>query len=234
MQQLPELPQPPQPPQPAQLAGPARIVQVPKTAGPSGDIATMELIQLRAHADALKLRVSDLEMQVGQIAEARSNLGPNVSPEERQQFAKPMADATHELASARIQLEATQKQISELETARDARTVISVPPPMPPETVFGREHVEMAGIGLFALLIPIVLAYTRRIWQRGGREQPVNLAESDRLQRMEQAIESIALEVERIGEGQRFTTKLLADRQPEAAARLGVIPRREPGTITPH
>ena len=219
MQQLPQLPQPPQPPQPAQGA---------QLSGTSHEL--IQLAQLRAHADALKLRVSDLEMQLGQIAEQRGRS----SPEERQVLNQPFVATTHELASTRIQLEATQKQISELETARDARTVISVPPPMPPQTVFGREHVEMAGIGLFALLIPIVLAYTRRIWQRGGREQPVNLAESDRLQRMEQAIESIALEVERIGEGQRFTTKLLADRQPEAAARLGVIPRREPGTITPH
>jgi hypothetical protein len=48
---------------------------------------------------------------------------------------------------------------------------------------------------------------------------------------MEQAIESIALEVERIGEAQRFTTKLLADKQPDAMARLSL---KEPGTITPH
>jgi hypothetical protein len=33
-----------------------------------------------------------------------------------------------------------------------------------------------------------------------------------RLQRMEQAIDSIAVEVERISEGQRFTTKLLSER----------------------
>jgi hypothetical protein len=58
--------------------------------------------------------------------------------------------------------------------------------------------------------------------------------ESPRLQRIEQAIESIAVEVERIGEAQRFTTKLLADRQPDAVARMAAIPRKEPGTITPH
>ena len=233
MQQLPELPQPPQP---AQLAGPARIVQVPKTAGPSGDIATMELIQLRAHADALKLRVSDLEMQVGQIAEARSNLGPNVSPEERQQFAKPMADATHELASARIQLEATQKQISELETARDmARVGVTVAPPLAERGIeMDMERERMIGAASFILLLPLVLAWSRRIWHRGAPRPSVDLEDSPRLQRMEQAIESIAVEVERIGEAQRFTTKLLADRQPEAAARIGATPRREPGTITPH
>jgi hypothetical protein len=34
---------------------------------------------------------------------------------------------------------------------------------------------------------------------------------SARLERMEQSIETVALEVERISEGQRFTTKLLSD-----------------------
>ncbi|MEP7381119.1 MAG: hypothetical protein ABI910_05495 [Gemmatimonadota bacterium] len=34
----------------------------------------------------------------------------------------------------------------------------------------------------------------------------------DRLGRMEQAIEAIAIEVERVSEGQRFTSKLLAER----------------------
>jgi hypothetical protein len=62
----------------------------------------------------------------------------------------------------------------------------------------------------------------------------VDLENSPRLQRIEQAIESIAVEVERIGEAQRFTTKLLAERQPDAAQRLVGQPRREPGTITPH
>jgi hypothetical protein len=42
-----------------------------------------------------------------------------------------------------------------------------------------------------------------------------------RLQRIEQAVDSVAIEVERISEGQRFTTKLLSDRSqaraPESA-----------------
>ena len=212
MQQLPQPPQPAQPPQIPQL--------------PVG----LEIMQLRAHADALKLRVSDLEMQVGQIAEARSN----VSPAERQQFAKPMADATHELALTRIQLEATQKQIAELESARDlARVGATLAPPRLNDNN-NMERERMIGMGSLILLLPLVLAYARRLWHRGGPQRSVDLEESPRLQRMELAIESIALEVERIGEAQRFTTKLLADRQPEAAARIGVAPRREPGTITPH
>ena len=53
--------------------------------------------------------------------------------------------------------------------------------------------------------------------------------------RLEQAVESIALEVERISEGQRFTTKLLAERaQAEPTARRlarRADPARHPALI---
>ena len=48
---------------------------------------------------------------------------------------------------------------------------------------------------------------------RGKQAPPVQLkAMDERLARIEQALDSVAIEVERISEGQRFTTKLLADR----------------------
>ena len=43
-----------------------------------------------------------------------------------------------------------------------------------------------------------------------------------------QALDAIALEVERISEAQRFTTKVLSERQPV------VLPRAESRSITPH
>jgi hypothetical protein len=47
-----------------------------------------------------------------------------------------------------------------------------------------------------------------------------------RLERMEQGIDAIAMEVERISEGQRFTTKLMSERAPLAA----LPPSREGST----
>lgn len=43
----------------------------------------------------------------------------------------------------------------------------------------------------------------------------------DRMRRLEQAIDSMAVELERIGEGQRFVTKLLAERgrEPDRVSR---------------
>ena len=50
----------------------------------------------------------------------------------------------------------------------------------------------------------------RREEAKGERESSPALSEA-RLARIEQAVEAIALEVERISEGQRFTTKLLSE-----------------------
>jgi len=52
----------------------------------------------------------------------------------------------------------------------------------------------------------------------GARTPPADLKEiRDGLARMEQAIDAIAIEVERLSEGQRFTTKLLAEERGEPA-----------------
>lgn len=58
--------------------------------------------------------------------------------------------------------------------------------------------------------IPLVRAYSRKM-DAESRNPRIPTEMSDRLERMEQAIEAVAIEVERISEGQRFTTKLLSE-----------------------
>ncbi|HEY5492857.1 MAG TPA: hypothetical protein VIK25_16825 [Gemmatimonadaceae bacterium] len=51
-----------------------------------------------------------------------------------------------------------------------------------------------------------------------------NTAVEERLARIEQAVDAIAIEMERMGEGQRFVTKLLAERGAQLpAARIGEV-----------
>lgn len=52
----------------------------------------------------------------------------------------------------------------------------------------------------------------------GGELSSGGAAADARLARLEQAVDAIAVEIERISEGQRFTTKLLADRAQRPAA----------------
>ena len=67
-------------------------------------------------------------------------------------------------------------------------------------------------MGVTAIGWPIARAIARRM-DREAIQPKIPLELQGRLERMEQAIDSIAVEVERISEGQRFTTKLLSDRQ---------------------
>lgn len=62
------------------------------------------------------------------------------------------------------------------------------------------------------VLFPLSIALSRRIWRRTAASVaalPTELME--RMARLEQGLDSIAVEVERIGEGQRFMTKVLTD-----------------------
>lgn len=76
-------------------------------------------------------------------------------------------------------------------------------------------------IAVIALGVPIIRAVTRRWVDRA----PTSIVQipSDvtaRLERIEQAVEAVAIEVERIAEAQRFSAKLLADQR--------ALPRGEP------
>jgi hypothetical protein len=50
---------------------------------------------------------------------------------------------------------------------------------------------------------------------------PEMIEAARRMERMEQAIDAVAVEVERISEGQRFVTQLMAAKQKEEAKLIG-------------
>jgi hypothetical protein len=67
-------------------------------------------------------------------------------------------------------------------------------------------------LGVTAIGWPIARALARKM-DRESLQPKIPLELQGRLERMELALDSIAVEVERISEGQRFTTKLLSERQ---------------------
>lgn len=58
------------------------------------------------------------------------------------------------------------------------------------------------------------LAYAWAKWLARPGATSTPAASEDRLLRLEQAIDAVAIEVERIGEGQCYTARLLAERLP--------------------
>ena len=63
---------------------------------------------------------------------------------------------------------------------------------------------------VLAIGVPLARAYSRRM-DAESRNPRLPTEVTERLERMEHALDSVALEVERISEGQRFTTKLLSE-----------------------
>lgn len=90
---------------------------------------------------------------------------------------------------------------------------------LPGETWHATAHAFAAV--LFAVGAERLMA--RRRVSSGGGELTIG---DERMNRLEEAIESIALEVERVGEGQRFVTKLLAEPDRSMASREPVPVRR--------
>ena len=70
---------------------------------------------------------------------------------------------------------------------------------------------------ILSIGIPLVRGLVRR-WDRTSALPPGDPDTAARLERIEQAVDAMSLEVERIAEGQRFVTKLMTDRTPERAA----------------
>ncbi len=97
----------------------------------------------------------------------------------------------------------------------------------PPDEVF-----VLAGIFMFVAIMPISIAFARRIWRRSAAAVaaiPQDII--DRFTQIDQAVESIAVEVERIGEGQRFITRVLSEQTKRPALEPAVPESR--GNLKP-
>lgn len=122
-------------------------------------------------------------------------------------------------------LKETDARISDLEkqiSAADAAVAqaAAIPgakvekPPLPREPQYDETIAIIGSCFTIFVLAPLAIAKARGIWKRGKTVvAPIPKEVTDRLDAMGDAVDSIALEVERIGEGQRFITKVMGERQ---------------------
>lgn len=112
-----------------------------------------------------------------------------------------------------------------------ARGQAAIAVEQPPQPGSGRlDSDQMTGIVIvftLAVLMPLSIAWAKAILRQGkqaGERPSADLTR--RLDRMEEGIDAIAIEVERISEGQRFVSKLLG----EGAAQPVPVGAREPAS----
>lgn len=196
------------------------LAQEPAQAPTSPDIQELPVTsnavpQTLAEVRAMRAQREELSNQLQSAARRRSSIAEQLST--ASPVEKPGLEARLKLLDARI------LQI-ESEIDRTGQLIAQAPGQLlrtseaPNFQVSGGPPVDMTAISMAVtvfVLAPLALAVARNIWKRGSRPPAppaIDAETAERLRRLEQGIDSIALEVERISEGQRFVTKLMSER----------------------
>ena len=187
--------------------------------GSSGQDAGEAAIQLNALIDHQRVATVQLINTEAQLSTWRAQTA-TAAPEQLALGIQQLHALEGAVQGLKADLATTRERIREIRSHATERIgtapVVVVEPPL---TRFGLRPAELRGAAGFLILFPLALALARLIWRRSSRTAATTSVEGTaQLSRLEQAVESIAIEVERIGEAQRFSAKLLAGRDAEPRA----------------
>ena len=142
-----------------------------------------------------------------------------------------------QVARAEGQLSAVQAEVAQ-RLGLNVNQISQTGQPLPPPT--GRQRgadpdmvVGMSFVLAMCFVLPLSIAWAKRIWR--GRSPVAATAKTDelapRMDRLEHAVDAIAIEIERIAEGQRFVTKIFTERpaaSPASVQRSGLDEGKAP------
>lgn len=107
---------------------------------------------------------------------------------------------------------------------REAQTAAVPGADQPTARELANDRAEIAlVISLFAAAIigvPFLFVQLRRLWRKHSVVLSMTPELTQRLDSIDRAVEATAIEIERIGEGQRFVTQLMASRRAEEVSKL--------------
>ena len=204
-------PPPAAPPPPTQIAPGPGGVTISTPGGPLTDLPSRAVLEARR---------SELSRQLNSATDRRNELVEQLQGS--QGVARTGLEARVTQLDARIldleaQIAENGRLLTQTATGR-TQTEIVIPPRGPRTMEFDGTPVAVV-VTLF-VFAPLALSFAWRMLKRSNAPPPSMTPEMrDRLERIEQAVEAIAIEVERVSEGQRFVTRVLHEqRQPAIAA----------------
>jgi hypothetical protein len=215
-----QAPQPPQSPSPS----PTAVI----SNDPGTNVYTVTSPLTARDVEAIKVRRGELSDQLTSASGRRSRLVEQLNESSNETVRKGLEERIALLDKRMVQLETdiatTGQQLTSAPAGLLAATEVS--------TSFipglGSGQVTAVSIVFTAVVLgPMAIGAARMMWKRSNRPVvPAEFSETaQRLERLEQSIDTIAIEIERVSEGQRFVTKLLSE-GPQAPA-LGAGSRGE-------
>jgi archaellum component FlaC len=181
--------------------------------------------------DALKARREELSNQLQSVDSRRSKLMSQLQ-KTRDPTAIQGLEARLSLLDARqLQLESDIQQTGQQLTGPAAGMIASTAAP-PIFAGLGQNQVmTLSVLSILFIFFPLAVGVARAAWKRSSRPGPppaVFTETAQRLERLEASVDAIAIEIERVSEGQRFVTKLLSENQPAPMLGAG---QRTPETV---
>jgi hypothetical protein len=167
---------------------------------------------------ALRIKLRDLRSELQDAALRRQNIAGQLRNVDNR-AAKGIEDRLQVLDARIVQIE---KDISLngalLKSAPPAALIAGTqqdPDPAQIMADLGDKIIPLAGILSVFVFFPFAIAVSRFIWKRSipaSRRAVPDQVSNQRLEQLQQSVDTIAIEVERISEGQRFVTRLLNER----------------------
>ena len=160
---------------------------------------------------------------VQQTGAPSSDLGAQIRSQVQQQVRQQIDAARQQAQAARDQARAAQEQAMRQAQASTQGTPIVVQTPFPPfqRPVIPHEAVTIS-IAFFVMVAVIIIGLpiaraVSRYFDRRASSPALNPEITAQLQRIEQAVDTMAIEVERISEAQRYMVRLETERRAEPA-----------------
>ena len=183
---------------------------------------TPEYIQgLRARRQALSDQLLSLDARRWSLIRQLQSLGETGNATAKKGVSDRLAFLDKQQLQLESSLAAANQELSSLPAEMVASASITPPAPfrMKPDQIM-----TLSVLSIVLVAFPLAFAGARGIWKKSNRPglPPTAFAETaQRLDRLEGTVDTIAIEIERISEGQRYVTKLLSDAQGAPALGAG-------------
>lgn len=154
----------------------------------------------------------ELTRQVSSLEEQRSAISrrlrqENVTGADRTGLEDRLRQVDEQIAKVSTDLEVANANVAR---AAGVPGAIVQPPPAPTRNDIPEEAFVLGIMFMLCAILPLSIGFARRLVRGGKRlDAGANAEISERFTRLEQAVDAVAIEVERIGEGQRYITNRL-------------------------
>lgn len=205
----------------APTAPPSPVVVIEGAPGVGG-LLTISAPRSARDIDALQSRRDELSRQLTSVDGRRSKLMSQLKSTGDPTAVKGLQDRLALLDARELQLESDLATIGVQLSSASAGLIASTSAAPVFAGLGAGQTLALSIVFTVFVLGPLAVGFARTLFKRSTSPAlpPAVFNEAaQRLERVEAAVETIALEIERISEGQRFVTKLLSENQP--APQLG-------------